>query len=168
MGTEKSRRRNSNLNLEKDTTSFLKRKSISKGSTEKLMEGRRKSRAGSIFSLSKPDGSGTDSRRQSMVGNRRQGGSKFKDLVKRTRVLNRLQSDGKSFSGLPITYYIPELDTADFQLFENTYQMTPNLVFNATLAEEKVVEVVDAFAAKYYIRSDAVQGVRMMCDEVRD
>merc|ERR1712242_99909 len=85
--TEKSRRRNSNLNLEKDTTSFLKRKSISKGSTEKLMEGRRKSRAGSIFSLSKQDGSGTDSRRQSMVGNRRQGGSKFKDLVKRTRVL---------------------------------------------------------------------------------
>ena len=28
---------------------------------------------------------------------------------------NRLQSDGKSFSGLPITYYIPELETADFQ-----------------------------------------------------
>ena len=66
------------------------------------------------------------------------------------------------------------------KLFENTYQMTPSLIFNgkvwlvklyftpaltvltelilATLAEEKVVEVVDAFAAKYYIRSDAVQG----------
>jgi len=46
--------------------------------------------------------------------------------------------------------------------------MLPKSIFNTALAEEKVVEVVDAFASKYYIRSDAVQGVQLMCDEVRD
>merc|ERR1711935_1124986 len=173
ISEKNGRRRNSNLNLDKDTTQFLKRRSISKGAGEKLMENRRKSRAGSVFSLSKPDGS-SDGRRQSNAGGRRislvptEFGFMSERRASQIRGTTRLQSDGKSFSGLPLTYYIPEEELNEFNVFENSYQMLPKSIFNTAMAEEKVVEVVDAFASKYYIRSDAVQGVQLMCDEVRD
>ena len=32
------------------------------------------------------------------------------------------------------------------------------MVFDTVVAEEKINDIVDAFASKYYIRSDAVQG----------
>ena len=48
------------------------------------------------------------------------------------------------------------------QLYENSYRLEPHMVFNTVVAEEKINDIVDAFASKYYIRSDAVQGRELL------
>ena len=43
----------------------------------------------------------------------------------------RLTADGKTFSGLPMTYYVPEYK--QHEIFENSYHLAPKRKFNGWL-----------------------------------
>ncbi|CAG5082102.1 Oidioi.mRNA.OKI2018_I69.PAR.g10032.t2.cds [Oikopleura dioica] len=114
-----------------------------------------------------------DGRRGSLLfGNRRNSSvraladSKFRSAVKNT-IMNRLTNDGRTFSGLPMTFYNPEYQ--ERELFENTYKLNPDRKFNVANVKPLIAATVAKFAENSsYSHYHAQSRVGMMCDRVRE
>lgn len=172
-------RRDSDLNLESNKAKFLQRRNTGVGLNtadrltrrasrrESMME-RQNTRRGSIFSVAGQTEKSFESRRTSIVGGRRTlAGEKFKSLI-RHHVMSRFQGDGKTFTGLPMAFYVPKSEIQQVPNYENNYRMSPKKLFNVKDVRPKIEKTVNLFLSKYYIRSDAVQSVQTMCDHVKE
>jgi len=179
-------RRDSDLNLESNKAKFLQRRNTGVGLNtaerltrrasrrESTME-RQNTRRGSIFSVAGQTEKSFESRRTSIVGGRRVTlvPTEFGFVSERRasqlyRKSSRFQGDGKTFSGLPMAFYVPKSEIQQIPNYENNYRMTPKRLFNVKDVRPKIEKTVNLFLSKYYIRSDAVQSVQTMCDHVKE
>ncbi|CAG5082106.1 Oidioi.mRNA.OKI2018_I69.PAR.g10032.t3.cds [Oikopleura dioica] len=86
---------------------------------------------------------------------------------RRASMTNRLTNDGRTFSGLPMTFYNPEYQ--ERELFENTYKLNPDRKFNVANVKPLIAATVAKFAENSsYSHYHAQSRVGMMCDRVRE
>ena len=50
-----------------------------------------------------------------------------------SNIKSRFQGDGKTFSGLPMAFYVPKSEIQQIPNYENNYRMTPKKLFNGNL-----------------------------------
>jgi len=93
--------------------------------------------------------------------------SRFRKLI-RNHVLSRLNGADRTFSGLPISFYVPEHETQTRKVMENSYRTKPNRIFKPSHVIPQIQKAVDTFIGKYYICSDAKQSVQHMCENVKE
>jgi len=189
-------RRDSDLNLEKNQKTFLTRRKSSVANINKISEHQsqvggsflqrrlstrksiserrdsmmKSSRSGSIFSKAETE----YSQRTSIIGGRRitlvptEHGFMTQRRASQISVASRLNGADRTFSGLPISFYVPEHETQTRKVMENSYRTKPNRIFKPSHVIPQIQKAVDTFIGKYYICSDAKQSVQHMCENVKE
>merc|ERR1712130_63386 len=90
---------------------------------------------------------------------------RFKSLL-RGYTMSKLTGDGRTFSGLPMSFYVPEYKARES--FENSYQLAPPVKFDVQNVKPHIQKIVTLFAMGEYAPATAKNNVTAMCDRVRE